>query len=70
MTEEIKKSNDRYIIIEESFTGHCCFGYSIIDTKAGKVHYGDYSNWKKSMCETFDKEEAEIICESLNKSNN
>ena len=60
----MENTNERYIIIDSSFSAHCCFGYSIIDTKAGKVHYGDY--WKKSMCETFDIEEAEIICKALN----
>lgn len=64
------KSNDaissaRYIIINESASGHCCFECTIIDTASGKQDYGDY--WKRSMCETFDQAEAEIICDALNK---
>lgn len=58
-------SSARYIIIDESVSGHCCFGHTVIDTAAGKVSYGDY--WKRSMCETFDRAEAEIICDALNK---
>jgi hypothetical protein len=55
----------RYIIIDQSVSAHCCFECTIIDTAAGKEDYGDY--WKRSMCETFDRAEAEIICDALNK---
>lgn len=58
-------SSARYIIVDKSVSGHCCFEYTIIDTAAGKEDYGDY--WKRSMCETFDRTEAEIICDALNK---
>jgi len=58
-------SSARYIIIDESLSGHCCFEFTIIDTAAGKEDYGDY--WKRSMCETFYRAEAEIICDALNK---
>ena len=55
----------RYIIIEESTSTHCCFKYTIVDTKEGKESYGDY--WKRKMCETFEKQEAIEICTALNK---
>lgn len=55
---------NRFIIIAESVSNHCCFGYTIIDTKEGKDAQCKY--WKKSMCETFDKEESMIICYALN----
>lgn len=58
-------SSARYIIVNSSVSAHCCFGYTIIDTAAGKESYGDY--WKRSMCETFEEEEAKIICDALNK---
>ncbi len=58
-------SSARYIIVDESFSAHCCFTCTIIDTAAGKEDYGDY--WKRSMCETFDRVKAEIICDALNK---
>jgi hypothetical protein len=63
--KKIEKITSRFIVIEKSLSSHCCFGYTVVDTKEGKEDYGDY--WKKSMCETFDKEDAEIICNSLNK---
>jgi hypothetical protein len=58
-------SSARYIIVDKSVSAHCCFKCTIIDTAAGKEDYGDY--WKRSMCETFDRAEAEIICDALNK---
>lgn len=58
-------SSARYIIIDKSVSAHCCFECTIIDTAAGKEDYGDY--WKRTMCETFDRAEAEIICDALNK---
>jgi hypothetical protein len=54
----------RFIIIACSVSSHCCFEYSVIDTKEGKDSYGNY--WNKTMCETFDKEEAVMICYALN----
>ena len=46
----------RFIIVAESVSAHCCFEYSVIDTKEGKETYGDY----------FDKDEAVMICYVLN----
>ena len=57
-------SSARFIIIAESVSAHCCFNYSVLDTKQGKESFGNY--WKKAMCETFDKEEAVLICYALN----
>lgn len=53
----------RFIIVAESVSAHCCFEYSVIDTKEGSYTFGDY--WKKIMCETFDKDEAVMICYAL-----
>jgi hypothetical protein len=55
---------ERYIILEESSSSHCCFEYTVVDTKEGKETYGDY--WKKPVCEAFEKEDAELICKALN----
>lgn len=55
----------RYLIIEASTSGHCCFEYTIVDTKEGKESCGD--SWKRKMCETFGKQEAIEICNALNK---
>ncbi len=57
----------RYIIIPESLSAHCCFEYTIVDTKAGKKDLGGTDYWNKSMCECFDEEEAVEICNALNK---
>jgi hypothetical protein len=60
----IADAKARFIVVARSISGHCCFEYSIVDTKEGKETYGDY--WKKVMCETFNKDEAIIICHALN----
>jgi hypothetical protein len=59
--ETLKDSSLRYIILEESCSGHCCFEYTVIDT-----HIKHDGTWKRSMCETFDKDKAETICNALN----
>ncbi len=56
--------NGRFIIISESASAHCCFCYTVIDTEAGKKAHGH--SWERVMCETFDKEEAVMICRALN----
>lgn len=59
----------RYIIIEKSVSGHCCFNYSIIDTKEGTEDYSteDDVYWKNNIAETFNYEDAELIINALNK---
>lgn len=48
----------RYVIVEESISGHCCFSYSIIDSTKSN---------KQAICETFTRVDAELICNALNK---
>ena len=57
----VEDYSPRYIILEESCSGHCCFEYTVIDT-----HIEHNGTWKRTMCETFDKDKAEIICNALN----
>jgi hypothetical protein len=57
----VEDYSPRYIILEESCSGHCCFEYTVIDT-----HIEHDGTWKRSMCETFDKDKAETICNALN----
>jgi hypothetical protein len=59
---EIEDYSPRYIILEESCSGHCCFEYTVIDT-----HIEHNGTWKRTMCETFDKDKAETICNALNR---
>lgn len=63
---EGNKKNDRFIILEESLSGHCCFEYTVVDTH-GDDKVCESSGIKgKTMCECFEKENAEIICNALN----
>jgi len=59
-----RKCKDRYIIIGESVSAHCCFSYSIIDTSKGVESYGHY--YIGYVCETFEEPEALLIANSLN----
>ena len=45
----------RYIVQEGSVSGHCCFEFTIIDTKKDS-----------NIGECFEKEDAELICNALN----
>lgn len=46
-----------YIVIEGSKSGHCCFDFTVVDT----------TKKNESVCECFDREDAELIAEALNK---
>ncbi len=56
--------SDRYIVVPESLTAHCCFTSTVVDTADGKEDYGDY--WKTNVCECIDVKHANEIAESLN----
>lgn len=55
---------ERYIIVKGSVSGHCCFDYSIVDSEQKEQDWGVDN---KVICETFYKEDADLICNSLNK---
>ena len=58
----------KYKIVEGSQSLHCCFDYTIVDTTKPLLIGGEpYKDECKSVCETFDKESAELICNALNK---
>lgn len=46
----------RYIVIEGSKSGHCCFNFTVVDTTRDD----------ESVCECFDREDAELIVKALN----
>lgn len=50
--------NNRYKVVRESVSGHCCFDFTIIDTTITENY--------KSICETFYQEQADAICDALN----
>lgn len=60
---------NRYIVEEGSDSSHCCFEWSVMDThtKTSK-NYLTGGFYLKCVCECFDKEDAENICNLLNKS--
>ena len=57
----------RYIVVKESLSGHCCFGYTVVDTTYPVDKDGQY-DIESGLCECFDEESANIICHALNSS--
>lgn len=62
----------RYKIIEGSTSHHCCFEYSIVDTTKplmiGEKHWeSDGVKEYETICECFFLNDAETICNALNK---
>lgn len=49
--------SDRYVVIEGSESGHCCFQYSVMDAR----HLD-----REPICETYTLETATQIAEALN----
>lgn len=64
--------SDRYKIIEESQSWHCCFNYTIVDLQKPDVIRGvpqvDHKGEPRflAVCECFTREDAELICQALN----
>ena len=64
---------DRYQIYNGSQSWHCCFEYTVIDTTKPKTigdeHYKDQTGQYQyeAVCECFEKEHAQLICNALNK---
>lgn len=68
----------RFIVINNSITGHCCFEASVIDTSKeiknngyGSPNY-DHRWWSNEayMGEMFNIEKAIEVCSALNKNTN
>lgn len=51
----------RYEIIDGSNLGHCCIEYTVVDTDKSGSGYANF------ICECLRKEDAEKICDALNK---
>lgn len=59
----------RYIVEKGSDSGHCCFKWSVMDTHTKELINEETGKYQlKCMCECFEKEDAENICNLLNKS--
>jgi hypothetical protein len=52
---------ERYKVIPESASEHCCFQFSVVDTE--EREYGQ----PKTVCETFEREPADMIARALNR---
>jgi hypothetical protein len=50
----------RYIVIPDSVTGHCCFGFSVVDRTTCK------DTGYPPICECFEEAEAARIAAALN----
>lgn len=58
----------RYIVVEGSQSAHCCFECTVVDTtRPYLIHGKQYKEQFESLCETFDREDADLICQALNK---
>ena len=62
--------NERYIVVEESLSNHCCFEATIVDTSEGRSpndpNWKGETYWNKTICECFTKEDAYFIAKQLN----
>lgn len=72
---EIK--GDRFVIVEGSYSGHCCFNYSILDMLKSKMRtvyvegeqlpeYPDDCLENETVCECFELESAKLVCIAIN----
>lgn len=56
-----------YKVVEGSESAHCCFAYTVVDTSKPVIINGkQYDDQFEAVCETFEKEDAEKICNALN----
>lgn len=57
----------RYEVIEGSESVHCCFGATVVDTERDRFAGLNMPRRPHLMCECFDLEDAQRICDALNK---
>lgn len=63
----------RYIVVEGSVSGHCCFEWTVADLSKPTLINGEHYSPKGvpqywNICECFDEEDAAAIASALNKS--
>lgn len=54
----------RYEVHSGSESGHCCFDFTVIDTR--ESHPSGRTGEYAAVCETFEREEADLIAKALN----
>ena len=52
----------KYLVVEGSNYEHFAYNFMVVDTECGKIQ--DF--WCVTICECFDKESAELVCDALN----
>ena len=53
---------NRYKGVEGSQTAHCCFEFTVVDTRKPKQYNEDF----EEVCETFERDDADLIASALN----
>lgn len=63
-------TDSRYKVVEGSQSGHCCFDFTVVDTSQivmiGGVPYPAVNPHFEAVCETFTREDADLIAKALN----
>lgn len=63
--------SNRYVAIEGSQSGHCCFEATVIDTQKPEIFNGKhYNNRYEAICECLDLDQAKEIAHAMNKGQN
>lgn len=52
----------RYLVVEGSQSGHCCFEATVVDTRKPSLIGGQF----EQLCECFEAQDAILIASSLN----
>ena len=56
-------SDQRYRVLDESRSGHCCFDFTVVDTHTPHPYYLHLFD---AVCECFEREQAERVAAALN----
>jgi hypothetical protein len=57
----------RFKVTNESQSGHCCFGFTVVDTTKPVMYHGKhYKGRFETLCECFEEDSANLICKALN----
>lgn len=65
----MNETDQRYRVVSESTSGHCCFKATVLDThkpEAAIYSADDTADWYEPVCECFSVEDAEKIACALN----
>lgn len=66
-SEVSMNTKKRYIVVDGSQTGHCCFDATVVDTTKPTMIGGEHYNGEfEPVCECFDRADAERITDALN----